>query len=467
MNKRKTVSRNTVKKFFNKSQVMKIAKKTKFVQRDTEFDVYGFFLGLTFGALTGFPITLEGLSENLNQKISRVAIGKRFNEFTSAFMLNILAHFLLVANENKYNINIKLLNKFNNINIIDGSSWKIPKALAKIFPGYNKAGCKIQLMYDYKSGVVNLLDVTKETYNDQSYSKTLDKAIKANDLLLFDQGYSIYALIDIIASKFAYFVSRINPSSIKLYKKESEKYIQIYILSILGKFQLGQNIFEFECYAGNKNQKTKIRVFAIRMPEEIANQRRHKLKQDRKRDGKQPSKDSLELCNWGLFMTNIPKEKELDIKTIISLYQLRWSVELFFRQYKSTMKLHKTETKTNEHRLESEVLGKCIVIMFISYLYSNARSIAWDKYEKETSFEKLVKYFHRNVSELKHALRQSIKIITKQINKMVKRVIDRCQKARQKNRANTLDKILNNLNYKEYKLVIISPQRLSGLIEHP
>lgn len=408
---------------------------------------------------------MSAIAENLTESISRAGIQNRFNEYAPAFLSEVFSFFFKIANEDKCNIDIEVLNKFEAINIIDGSSWKIPKGLEKGFPGYNGAGCKVQLMYDYKSGVINLLEVTEETYNDQKYSKTIGDRVHPNDLFIFDLGYSIAYTLKIIDEKNAYFVSRFNYAGIKLYTKEAEIYNKFDILEILKVLNSDETIFEFECYAGNKDEKIKVRLFAIKAPEEVANSRRRKLNQNAKKKGRIPKKESLELCSWSFYMTNIPVEKGIDIRTILAFYPIRWSIELFFKQLKSILNIHKTEVKNNEYRLRCEVLGKCIVAMFICYCYSKARSHAWHILGKEISFDKTVKYFKRNIAGLVQLISISVNKIIKYVKKMIIKIINTCQKGRQKSRKNSLDVLIEGSIYENHKYIKISQIRLKSLIK--
>ena len=123
-------------------------------------------------------------------------------------------------------------------------------------------------------------------------------------------------------------------------------------------------------------------------------------------------------------MTNIPVEKGIDIRTILAFYPIRWSVELFFKQLKSILKIHKTEVKSNKNRLKCEVLGKCIVAMFISYCYSKARSDAWRILGKEISFDKTVKYFKRNIAGLVELISVSVSKTVQHVKKMIIKIIN-------------------------------------------
>lgn len=320
-------------------------------------------------------------------------------------------------------------------------------------------------MYDYKSGVINLLEVTEETFNDQKYSKTIGDHIHIDDLFIFDLGYSIADTLKMIDEKNAYFVCRFNYAGINLYIKNEETYDKFNILDALKKLNSNKTIYEFEYYVGNKDKKIKIRLFVIKAPQEVADKRRRRLYQNAKKRGSCPKKESLELCDWTFYMTNIPVEKGINIRTILAFYPIRWSVELFFKQLKSILNIHKTEVKNNEYRLKCEVLGKCIVAMFISYCYSKARSCAWRRLGKEISFDKTVKYFKRNIAGLVELVSISGSKAIKHVKKMIIQIIITCQKNRQKSRKNSLDMLIEGSIYENYKHLKINQIRLMRLIK--
>ncbi|QTA84133.1 transposase [Desulfonema magnum] len=284
--------------------------------------------------------------------------------------------------------------------------------------------------------------------------------ISADDLLIFDLGYSIADMLKITDDKEAFFISRFNYSGIGLYIKKGEEYERIGISEILKKLNGNETIFEFECYTGNKEKKIKIRFFAVRVPEEVANKKRRKMCQNAKKKGRTPKKESLRLCEWNFMMTNIPAEKTEDVRTILAFYPIRWSVELFFKQFKSVLNIHKTEVRNNEDRLRCEVLGKAIVVMFISYCYSNARSEAWRILGEEVSIDKTVKYFRRNIAGLTVLLSDSADKAAKHVRKMIAKITDTCRKERQKSRKNSLDALIDGAVLENYKYVKVNLSEL-------
>ncbi|MCP4106422.1 MAG: transposase, partial [Desulfobacteraceae bacterium] len=217
-----------------------------------------------------------------------------------------------------------------------------------------------------------------------------------------------------------------------------------------------ETIFEFECYAGNENTKVKIRFFAVRVPEKTANEKRRRMYQNAKKKGRTPTKKSLKLCDWNFLMTNIPTEKGISVRSILAFYPVRRSAELFFRQLKSVLNIHRTEVKKNEHRLRCEVTGKAIAAMFISYCYSGAGRNAWKVYGEEISFDKTVKYFKRNIAGLTaFIITVSAEKTAVYVRKMIIKIIGTCRKKRQKTRKNSLDVLIGEKIYEhcEYKKI--------------
>lgn len=366
-------------------------------------------------------------------------------------------------NKTPSTIDIEIMNKFNHIHIADSSSWKIPQPLKQAFKGYNQAGCKTQLTIDYKTGCMHQLDITPEAYNDQNYSKTMDDFIEENDLMIFDLAYAITETLNNIAKKDSYFLCRLNTSGINVYLKEHSGYREVDTLSILNNLKKHKAIHEIHCYVGNKNHKIKVRLLVIAVPEETANRRRQKLRQNSIAKGRTPSKRNLQLCNWTLYITNIPQDKNLDVRNIAALYSIRWTIEIFFKQLKSILNIHKTYVKRNPYRLECEILARCIVAMFIAYCYSSARSYLWVNRKCEISFEKTVKYFKRNITIFLNKLFTSIRKAIDLLKIMILKIIDTCQKHRQQTRINSLDQLSGKSLYSNLKYIKISQARLLAM----
>jgi len=193
-----------IKKAFTKATIRAAAKKAGFIQRKRSLDAYEFFLAMTFGSLRSSTVTLSSIIEHLSKRISRAAVHERFGESACVFLQQIARHFLTTC-ATEHGIAVNALKRFDAIKIIDSSSWMIPHRLQKQFPGYNGAGCKIQLLFDYKTFQLSLVELTQETDSDQSYAKGIAEHINANELFIGDQAYIIAECIEKIDKKRAFF----------------------------------------------------------------------------------------------------------------------------------------------------------------------------------------------------------------------------------------------------------------------
>jgi hypothetical protein len=408
-------------------------------------------------------VTLSSLAENLSTTITRAGIHERFNTYTCDFFKTVYSHlFEMIKTRNK-SMPIHIFKKFKSIQIIDSSSWNIPDALRSFFTGSVKAGCKVQFMINYMTGKISHFDLLSQVNPDQQYAKNMATLLKPNDLCIFDLGYAIAVALKDIAQKGAFFICRFNASAMNFYLGSDTPTADL--VGLLRRLSNSQASYEIPCLIGTELQRTKVRMMAIRVPEEVANRRRAKLSAHSIKQGSCPSAKNLYLCDWTLLITNIPQEKGITIKDVVTLYSIRWTIELFFKQLKSILHIHKTHVRKNHHRFESEIWARCIVALFITYCYSIARTYTWRKTECEISFEKTVKYFKRNMAVLLDKFLDSLKKGIAYIERMIFNVIQSCRKYRQHTRKNSLDKLIERMAYKSLNQCIkLSQARIVELM---
>lgn len=411
---------------------------------------------MTFGSIKTDIITLGGIIQSLPETISRAGLHKRFNKEICDFLWAIYKHFFKVMNKDVKTIDEKVFNQVEHLYVMDSSSWKISGALAKEFKGYTGAGCKLQLMIDVKSGMFQHLDITEETCNDQKYSKNIASLIDNNDLVIFDLGYATTETIKDIDEKGSFFICRLNKFASNIYVKEQNGYKQIDLLGVLENLAKEKTVIDMPCYIGNADTKVKVNLIANKVPLEAAQQRRRKKYEQARCHGSRPNKESLQLCDWTLFITNIIEKKEIGAGDIFALYRLRWSIELYFKQLKSQLKIHRTNTKSNPYRFESEVVGRCIAALFISYCQSLCQSYSWYNFKREISFEKIVKFFKRTIAVFTDNLFISTRKSIQYLKQMFIKIIQTCQKYRQSTRTNSFDAVIEKSMSSHLKQIGIS-----------
>lgn len=457
------------KSFFSRNKAMSLAKACNFIKRIRQLDPFDFFVAISFGTLKLDSVTLNSLSDELPQNLSRTGIHRRFTEQATTFMKAMAADFMAYLRAEGRIIEVEALSHFTAVNIIDSTSWKLPAGFADVFPGYKDAGCKVQIMFDYLTGAVNLVDLMKQTVADQSYARVLAQQIQPGALYLFDMGYTVADALFAINESKAFFLSRFNIYGLNLYRQGANSQEMIDLLDEIENLSDQQAIYIWSVLVGNKTHKTPGRLILTRMPEEIASRLRQKKKQAAKKSGKTATRKSLCLCDWGLWITNIPESfHNLKVPQLLALYPLRWSVELFFKQMKSTLKLHQTTVRKNTHRLTCEVLGACIVAIFITFCYSCTRSYAWRQMQREVSFDKTVKHFRQHSASLVKILyHPTHDHLHAHMTDHLRGILRYCLKTRQKSRTNSLDELIQPIRYQNYQIFIVpidsTPRRMAEL----
>jgi hypothetical protein len=113
------------------------------------------------------------------------------------------------------------------------------------------------------------------------------------------------------------------------------------------------------------------RLVAVRVPQEVADQRRRKLKNQARSKGKTVSKARLDLADWTMFVTNVPKDK-LSVKEALVLGRMRWQIELIFKLWKSHGQIDKSRSN-KPYRILCEVYAKLIamIIQHWTFLIGN------------------------------------------------------------------------------------------------
>ncbi|QTA80005.1 Transposase family protein, IS4-like [Desulfonema limicola] len=79
-------------------------------------------------------------------------------------------------------------------------------------------------------------------------------------------------------------------------------------------------------------------MIAFPVPQEIANLRRSRLHKNAAKKGRTCSPKGLFLCDWSMFIINA-SEDLIPSKMIRTLYRIRWSIELVFKNWKSILKI--------------------------------------------------------------------------------------------------------------------------------
>ena len=423
--------------FQKKRRLNRWARQTGFRKRKGKLSPFDFVVLMTMGQLGMKHPSLAGMVTAIEARISRVALHYRFSEAAEAFLLKCLQFVL----HQKFScigvIDTKLLRPFRRVLLVDSSSWDVSESLRDVLPGSggsaSAANCKLQTAYDYKRGELEFLNVTAGTVPDNRYTDHLPGMLQKDDLLLVDQGYFKLRTLFDIDEKGAFFLTRF---LVRTVVKDPLTQTPIDLAKHLS--ELDGNACEMDVLMGcEKAPHVACRLIALRVSDQIANERRRRLKKEAKKKGRAVSKHHLRMCDWTLLITNVP-QRWLPLEMVRALYTVRWQIELLFKQLKSILRVHQSDTD-KENRLRCELYGKLIGAVLIHRIHAAETNRLWNTKRRELSMDKLYKRFQERAFTLLCLLLASVLDAVGYLCDQLKRIIPACLKERQCSRMTTLE----------------------------
>lgn len=381
---------------------------------------------------------LASLIDSVESSISRVALHKRFTEAAVNFMRRVFLHVTKIRSHSE--LSTKVFDHFESILICDSTWCELHDSLKDLLPGSggvgSKASCKLQLVFNFLTGEFVDHEISQGTKNDVQFVDNLIKIVQKKALLIVDLGYFSLKLFYELNRKGAYFLSRLRNGTriFEVFYKE-----EINLLKLLP--QLESNESEFEILIGSKAKSYEVqcRLIALKAPEEVIKKRKEKYIKSCKGKGNKPSERSLQLMEWTLLITNVPKEI-LPASLVYILYTIRWQVELIFKQFKSIFQLNITTHTKNPQRIFCEIYGRLIAAALTTNIWGQLNSCLWEEDRKELSFDKLFKRIQQRAFNLLEAIKTDLMLAKKFLLDTINHCLKNCIKLKQRSRISSLEK---------------------------
>jgi hypothetical protein len=392
---------------------------------------------MTVGQLGMKHPSLASMVEAIKVKMSREGMHRRFSVGAVAFMKRCSDFILKQKISTITSIRVDLLRHFKRILIFDSSSWNIHPKLKDVLPGCggsaSEANCKLQTCYEYKRGELSFFEITSGITPDGAYTYQLPGHVQRGDLVLVDLGYFNIKIFHQICVIGAYFLSRLS-IGIRLF--DSKTFSPIDLLGVLKTIK--GDIHEMQIIVGgDKETQVCCRLICLRVSQEVANARRRKLKKTSRERGRTPSQYHLLLADWTLMITNVPQQW-LPPEMVRPFYSLRWQIELLFKQIKTVLRIHKSNTG-RVNRLCCEIYGKMIMAVMIHRIHAFINIRLWNSKRKELSMEKLYKRIQERAFIILDLLLVSLQRAIDYLQEEIPRLIKNCLKSLQRSRRTTLE----------------------------
>lgn len=291
---------------------------------------------LVLGWLAHPEATVEQLAQmaaTVGVAVSPQAIDQRFTFQTASLLRTVLLGSVqqLLASDP---VAIPILQRFTGVRVQDSTTIVLPASLADHAQGCGgqtdtntAAALKCGLQLDLLTGSYTHLDLADGRAADQRLP--LNHApLPPGSLRLADLGFLDLEVLAAVAAAGAYFLSKLT-ASITLSDGSQPPVPLLDFMRNLGPCAQ----WEGEGWVGQA-QPLQARLLVHAVPQEVADQRRRRIRAEARRKGRTPSAAALALAAWTILMTNVPAEL-LSLPEALVLAKVRWQIELIFKLWKS------------------------------------------------------------------------------------------------------------------------------------
>jgi len=342
------------------------AKQTGLIQRQRCLTGSGFVQALVLGWLDNAAMTVSQLAQRaaaVGMRLSPQALDGRFTPAAAACLRQVLeiAVGQVIAGDP---VAIPVLQRFAAVVVYDGSTIALPAALAEDWPGCGgstptagAAAMKLQPRLDLLHGRLDLLEVQAGRDSDQR-AQSQTAPLPADSLTLFDLGFFS---LDVLAARLAAGVHWLcRPKQQTVVFAFGRRWTLTSLLASKCSHSL-----DLPIALGVKHQ-IPCRLVALRLPPPIAALRRQRLVEDARREQTEPSAEQLALAAWAVLVTSLPADR-LPLPAALTLYRLRWQIELLFKLWKSQGAIDQSRS-AKPWRILCEVYAKLLAMLLQHWL---------------------------------------------------------------------------------------------------
>jgi hypothetical protein len=354
------------------------ARSSGFCQRESKLDAATFCRGLILGWLDTPQASLSQLAQMVTTcgvTVSPQGLDQRFTPGAARLLQTILGTVATVAIPAATPVAIPLLQRFACIEVDDSSIVSLPNALATQWKGCGSssrggaAAVKLQLRLDLLWGTLAgpFLGDGKGPDKDAPMH---DRPITPGSLRVADLSYFSLRYCQRRSEAGAYWLSRYHPQTV-LRTSDGTRYRPADLPALLE--SQGRCPLDLPIELGDR-ARIPCRLLAVRVPEEVAQARRERLRKDAQRNGTQVSEVSLALAAWTIVVTNAP----VSVAEALVLLRARWQIEQLFRRWKDQGKIDEWRS-AKPWRILCELYAKLIGCILQHWLTVER---LWDQAER-------------------------------------------------------------------------------------
>lgn len=430
-------------------RAQQIAKAQGWQKRQGKISAFEFLFS-ALGQASALDLTLDAQASSLSEPVTRQAVDQRYNATTVPYFKAAFAECLATTLNWKTDSAMTQLlqQRFRAVRLFDSTQCACSDALAELFPACggnrNQAGLKILLSYDYVSSQWQPLEVLASNRSDQGLAQRIAQEVQAQELGIWDKGFYKAQALRQLQERGGYFLT---PWAQSVRVRQLDAQGQPGPVWEMAPHLKASTQSCVECSAVSLGQTPEsqlgpVRLIALRLPEERANQRRAHLREKCRRYGRQPTEAALLLAGWLILLTNAPATL-LPSAAVGFLYRLRWQIELIFKQWKSVLRLD-VLTSDNPHRVQCEVWARLLNALLALVWYQHANAACLQEHHREISFLKVAKQLQQQGQVLVRALFGDRARLEWECRRLWKNLLKLARKERQKSRPTTWENLLTH-----------------------
>jgi hypothetical protein len=318
---------------------------------------------LVLGWLAHPDATVEQLSQSaarVGVDVTAQAIDQRFTLATAALLQQVLSASLqhLIASDG---LSIPILQRFTGVRIHDSTTIVLPDALAELWAGcggstttHTASALKCGVQLDLLTGTLSGLDLADGRASDQRLG-VQQAPLPKGSLRLADLGFYDLGVLGSLSAAEVYWLSKLEPTALISDATHSNCPLLAFVTS-LGELAQWQG----EVWVG-RGQRLRARLMVKRVPQEVADQRRRRIRKSARDKGHNPSAVALALAAWTILITNIPAEM-VSLEEALIVVKVRWQIELLFKLWKSQGRVDRWRTE-KAARIMCEVYAKLLALV--------------------------------------------------------------------------------------------------------
>jgi hypothetical protein len=336
-----------------------IGRESGFIQRQRKLSGASFAQSLIFGyqanpqasleelcqsaRVCGVEISSQGLQERLNSP--------QANRFLHQLLLQGVSYLVRSHSERD-----DLLAPFTGVYIQDSSRIELPSCLRTLWQGNstNQATLKLHAVLDYQNGLFDLTLASGRAHDCPL--QTVD--LPAGSLRLADLGYFKVKVFEQLNRQGVWWVSRL-PARAGIWQND-------HVMHVLDWLNQQESMCIDQAVELTR-QRLPCRLLAMRVPAQVAKERRKRARESAKaRKKSQLKPETLALCDWTILVTNLPPEA-FTPDEILSLQRLRWQIELLFKLWKTDLSIDAWRSQ-QPHQILTEVYAKLLLALVQHWL---------------------------------------------------------------------------------------------------